>query len=133
MHHEEPAGETLLDAVEAVAGGGLSGLHALNYGVTVGDVLEVSAVREKIAKGLGTNTKAIAGDLNDGAVRIAGKSDESGRTSHAFIADDADLNRLALAGDDDNGDETAIWKVNKLKLVAGLVEASVAREILERK
>ena len=39
VHHQQPASETLLYAVQAIAGGRLGGLHALKHGVTTGDVL----------------------------------------------------------------------------------------------
>jgi len=68
LHDQQPAGKALLDSVETVAGGRLSGLHTLDYSVTTGHELKVGSNRQYASQSIGSDAESVAGDLHNRAM-----------------------------------------------------------------
>lgn len=129
--HEEPARESLLHFVEAIAGGGLRDLHTLEDGVAVEAHLKLGSGLEGGLKGLSSDAEAVALDLYDDAKRASVQTDGEGSANSAFATYDAGLDCSSSAHGDDDRSQAAIEEMNEMLLSVRLVEAQVARQVEE--
>ena len=131
LHDQQPAGEALLNPVEAVTGGRLSGLHTLNDSMTAGHELELRRRRQYGSQGIGSNPEAVARNLHNRAVWTSIQP-HGGRCSYQpFIPDNAHFDGLPFLHRDDERNQAAIREVSKLNLFAGLVQAGVVWHLNE--
>src|ERR1700675_293655 len=95
------------------------------------DVLEIWAGGKKISQRVGAHAKSIARNLHDRAMGISDETHERGRAAEPFVANDPNLDSFALPGDNNERDQAAIGEMYELESLPWLVQAGVAREILE--
>jgi hypothetical protein len=128
LRHEEPAGEALFDVVEAIAGGRLRNLHAVDDGEAAEDHEQIGKrLQERFEMSAG-DAVGCSGDLDDFAERASAHSEERFEADGAFIADDACFGRLAIGHDDDQGDEAFVEEVEAARLAIAFVQDAVVRE-----
>jgi hypothetical protein len=125
LHDQQPAGKALLNSVKPVAGGGLGGLHALDDSMAAGHELELRRRRQQASQDVAANPVPVAGDLHDGAVRTSCQSYGRWCAYQAFITDNTYFDSFSFLHGYNERNQTAIWKVCKFNLFAGLVQAGV--------
>ena len=95
MGHEQPSAETLLHGVKLVADSGLGDLHNQGVGVLQQDTMQNFVAPEFLSKEVALQTECVPRNLNHGPEcrRLAQKP---GHSDDAFVAHNADLDRLAV-------------------------------------
>jgi hypothetical protein len=127
--HEQPAGQSLLDFVEAIAGGGLRNLHALEDSVAIQAHLELGSRLERRLKRTRGDAEAVARNLYDDAKRAPIETDGQSGADRPFASHDSCFDFPSAAHGNDNGGQAAIEKVYEELLFARLVKAQMARQI----
>ncbi len=104
--HEEPAGEALFDAMEAVAGGDLAGEHAGVLDLLKDEGADGLVTEEIFLKATEVDTECGSGDLDEAVVDAAYGAEEVKGFGDAFAADEADLDAVSIGHAGDDGGDT---------------------------
>jgi hypothetical protein len=131
LHDQQPASEALFNPVEPVAGGRLSGLHALDDSVTAGHELKLGSRGQNASQSIGSDAESVAGDLHDRAVWTSVQPDEGWCSYQSLVPDNSHFNGLSFLHSHDERNQPAIRKVRKLKPFARLVQAVMVLHLNE--
>ena len=95
MRHEKPSAETLLHGMKLVADSGLGDLHNQSVRILQQDAMQNFLAPEFLSEKVTLQTECVPRNLHNGAKRrhVAQKRSDS---DDAFVAHDADFNRLAV-------------------------------------
>src|SRR5580700_8447780 len=96
LRHQEPAGQSFIYFVEAVAGCDLRDLNCEELRVAIHLPLERGAFWQQSAQGIDIQAEGSGIGLNDGAGVAGAKAGDDWRAGDAFFADEADLDTFAI-------------------------------------
>lgn len=131
LGHEEPAGEALLNSVQAIARGGLRHLQAENDGVQLKLAVQLRQGREKFLQNGSRHALTVSGDLRDFLKRTAAQTGQGRDTDDAFVTDNSCLDGLTVSKDDDQRDQAIVEEVHELKRLVRLVKNIVVSQLKE--